>query len=227
MWFKVFCFHTTLCSVNLSNYGLSHVSKSITPQCVFTQGRLFVCFVLFYLYQGDPLRHESDHILDIFGKLLRRRGASAWFHGIWTCSGEVTENSNKFQKTRSWKEKLVENMVTLGPMAQATLFIYESRLFVCFVCRYEIHWIRMLQIAFLVSLESSLGAWFHSVWTCSVEVLEYWMISSLRIKLHRSWKFQRNWNVPLVLLERSWWAAFNEICLVTFGFRMWEILIFK
>jgi hypothetical protein len=59
------------------------------------------------LYQGDPLRHKSDHILDIFGKLLRRRGASAWFHGIWTCSGEVTENSNKFQKTRSWKEKLV------------------------------------------------------------------------------------------------------------------------
>ncbi len=31
------------------------------------------------------------------------------------------ENSNKFQKTRFWKEKLVEDMVTLGPMAQATL----------------------------------------------------------------------------------------------------------
>jgi hypothetical protein len=31
------------------------------------------------------------------------------------------ENSNKFQKTRLWKEKSVENMVTLGPMAQAAL----------------------------------------------------------------------------------------------------------
>jgi hypothetical protein len=32
------------------------------------------------------------------------------------------ENSNKFQKTDSmWKEKSVENMVTLWPMAQATL----------------------------------------------------------------------------------------------------------
>jgi hypothetical protein len=30
------------------------------------------------------------------------------------------ENSNKFQRTRFWKEKSVENMVTLGPMAQAT-----------------------------------------------------------------------------------------------------------
>jgi hypothetical protein len=51
------------------------------------------------------------------------------------------------------------------------------------------------------------------------------MISSLKIKLNRSWKFQRNWNVPLVLLERSWWAGFNEIYLVRFRFRMWEILI--
>ncbi len=33
--------------------------------------------------------------------------------------------------------------------------------------------------------------------------------------------------MPLVLLERSWWARFNGIYLVRFGFRMWEILIFK
>jgi len=31
------------------------------------------------------------------------------------------ENSNKFQKTRFWKEKSVKDMVALGPMAQATL----------------------------------------------------------------------------------------------------------
>ncbi len=102
---------------------------------------------LFCLYLWDPLnRDASDHVLGIFGKLLRRSGASAWFHGIWTCDGEV---------------------------------------------------------------------------------LEYWMISSLKIKLNPSWKFRRNWNVPLVLLERSWWAGFNGIYLVRFGFRMWEILILK
>jgi hypothetical protein len=33
----------------------------------------------------------------------------------------ATENSNKFQKTRFSKEKSVEDMVTLGPTAQATL----------------------------------------------------------------------------------------------------------
>jgi hypothetical protein len=33
----------------------------------------------------------------------------------------ATENSNKFQKTRFWQEKSVEDVVTLGSTAQATL----------------------------------------------------------------------------------------------------------
>jgi hypothetical protein len=33
----------------------------------------------------------------------------------------VAEHSNKFQKARFWKEKSVEDMVTLGPTAHATL----------------------------------------------------------------------------------------------------------
>jgi hypothetical protein len=53
------------------------------------------------------------------------------------------------------------------------------------------------------------------------------MISSLQTKLNPSWKFWRSWNVPMVLLERSWWAGFNGIYLRKFGFRMWEILILK
>jgi hypothetical protein len=31
------------------------------------------------------------------------------------------ENSNKFQKTKFWKEKSVEDVVTLVPMAHATV----------------------------------------------------------------------------------------------------------
>jgi len=34
--------------------------------------------------------------------------------------------SNKFQKTRFWKEKSVEDVVTFGPMAQATLVHIEK-----------------------------------------------------------------------------------------------------
>jgi hypothetical protein len=39
----------------------------------------------------------------------------------------VAENSNKFQKTRLWKEKSVEDVVTLGPMA--TLVCLISRVY--------------------------------------------------------------------------------------------------
>jgi hypothetical protein len=39
----------------------------------------------------------------------------------------AAENSNKFQKTRSWKEKLVEDVITLGPTAQATLVKFKIR----------------------------------------------------------------------------------------------------
>jgi hypothetical protein len=78
-----------------------------------------------------------------------------------------------------------------------------------------------------LSMKKGAWAWFHDIWICSVKVLEYWIIFSLKIKLNCSWKFRKNWNVPLVLLERSWWTWFNGIYLVRFGFRLWVVLIFK
>ncbi len=35
----------------------------------------------------------------------------------------AVEKLNKFQKTKFWKEKSIETVVTLGPMAQTTLII--------------------------------------------------------------------------------------------------------
>ncbi len=69
-----------------------------------------------------------------------------------------------------------------------------------------------------------LVSWHLDLWCKS---LEYWMIFSFKIKVNRSWKFWRSWNVPLVLLERCSWVGINGIYLVRFGFRMWEILILK
>jgi len=31
----------------------------------------------------------SDHVLGVFRKLLMRRGAWAWFHGVWTCDAKI------------------------------------------------------------------------------------------------------------------------------------------
>jgi hypothetical protein len=38
----------------------------------------------------------------------------------------AAENSNKFQKNRFWKEKSVEDVITLGPTALATLVVHKS-----------------------------------------------------------------------------------------------------
>jgi len=43
------------------------------------EGSLF-CFVAMRSTQPDA----SNHVLGVFGKLLTRRGAWAWFYGIWT-----------------------------------------------------------------------------------------------------------------------------------------------
>jgi hypothetical protein len=120
----------------------------------------------------------------------------------------------------------------LGIDFRNVCFFYLWRKVVCFVlfCSIEIHQTRMLQIVSSVSLESSWQGGVHGLGSmmfglAGQKVLEYWMISSLKIKWSCSWKFRRNWNVPLMFLERSWWAGFNGIYLVRFGFRTWEILI--
>jgi hypothetical protein len=54
-----------------------------------------------------------------------------WFQNVGDIHFQLisaTENSNKFQKTRFWKENLVEDMVTLGPTAQATLVYMDIKL---------------------------------------------------------------------------------------------------
>jgi hypothetical protein len=110
--------------------------------------------------------------------------------------------------------------------------IYLWRKVVCFVLfvvmrSTELGCFRSCSWCLWKALHKEHGLGFHGVWTCGANVLEYWMISSLKIQLNCSWKFRRNWNVPLVLLERHWRAGFNGIYLVRFGFRMWEILILK
>jgi hypothetical protein len=46
------------------------------------EGNLF-CFAIYW--------DASNRILGLFGKLSKRRGALAWFHGIWTCGVKISE----------------------------------------------------------------------------------------------------------------------------------------
>ncbi len=53
---------------------------------------------------------------NFFGKISIQNVRDISFEVI-----SAAENSNKFQKSRFWKEKSVEGVVTLGPTAQTTL----------------------------------------------------------------------------------------------------------
>jgi hypothetical protein len=150
----------------------------------------------------------------------------AWFPFIFGCS----KNWYIHCKTMfmCWVFLFCDGF-TLGPMAHST-HIYLWRKVVCFVvmrstelgCFRSCSW--CLWKAFDKEGCMGLVTWCLDLWCKSSWILNDF---SLEIKLNQSWNFQRNWNVPLVFLERSWWAGFNEIYLIRFGFRMWEVLIFK
>jgi hypothetical protein len=143
------------------------------------------------------------------------------------------DNVNELHFFPHWGIRMLFNFErTFGGWGES-IYPWRKKV-VCFVlfCSYEIHWTGMLQIVFLVSLESSWRGGVHGLSSITFglvvqKVLEYWMISSLKIKLNCSWKFRRNWTMPLVFMERSWWAGFNGIHLLRFGFRMGDILILK
>ncbi len=72
---------------------------------------------------------ELECAFGVVGRILMRMIQWILFGKIWIQNvGDIdfkaifaTEHSNKFQNPRFWKEKSVEDVVTLGPTAQATL----------------------------------------------------------------------------------------------------------
>jgi hypothetical protein len=68
----------------------------------------------------------------------------------------AAENSNKFQRTRFWKGKSVEDVVTLGPMAQATLVQMKLTFWVWLFKRIPICKIKRSSSLFLYQPKSEL-----------------------------------------------------------------------
>jgi hypothetical protein len=89
----------------------------------------------------------------------------------------------------------------------------------CFKLHFWSLWNNLEEEGCINLVSSHLDLWCRSSWILND--------FSLKIKLSHSWNFWKDWNFPLVLLERSSWTRFNGFYLVRFGFKMWEILILK
>jgi len=85
------------------------------------QGSLFVLFCTHEIHQ--------TRMLQIVFLVSLERSHGEGVHRLDFKVISAAENSNKFQKTRLWKEKSVEDVVTLGRMAQATLVSFISRVY--------------------------------------------------------------------------------------------------
>ncbi len=153
-----------------------------------------------------------------------RRQMSAAPRGWMKC--KVRTNSIHPQPCSLWDPAKLFSHPTSVIYFSLTPPIYLWRKVVCLYLWDPLNWDASDCVPGLfgkLSMRRGAWAWFHDIWTCGAKVLEYWMIFSLKIKLNCSWKFWRNWNVPLVLLERSWWPRFNGIFLVRFGFNVGDI----
>ncbi len=122
-----------------------------------------------------------------------------------------------FKKPSLWIHYKLETLISSFLVTWLVIYLWSK--VVCLFC-FVLYWWdppnrdasdRVLGLFGKLWRRRGASASFHGVWTCGTKVLEYWMISTLKMKLNRSSKFWRNWNLPLMLLERSWWAGFNGI----------------
>jgi hypothetical protein len=109
--------------------------------------------------------------------------------------------------------------------------IYESSLFICFVCHVEISQTIVPLAMLLVPLESTQWMGVHWVGFCNVstyigEVIEYWTIFFWKIHINQNWTLHGNLGMVFVFPESPQWVGFNEADLEIFRPKVWEIMKF-
>jgi len=106
-------------------------------------------------------------------------------------------------------------------MKQANLF--------CLVSQVDIPQTTMFHGTLLLSLESFqwVGVhqtWFETIWSASVEAIDYWTNFSMKVKLKKLY-----WNLGtfFAFWESSWWARYNRIYFTIFKDMVWKLLIIE
>ncbi len=117
------------------------------------------------------------------------------------------------QKTRLWKEKSVEKMITLGQMTQAKL-VYLWNKVVCFVLScWDLpnHNASCYALNIFEKLLMRIGAstWFETNWSYNVEAIDYWTIFQWKLNIIETKNYIRIWG-------HSWccWKAIDELDLI-------------
>ncbi len=130
---------------------------------------------------------------------------------------------------------------SLSPGIAKAHLIYEARLFVlfCFVLFLRLRslkpWHFMLgSWYFWKALDAFVGytlTWFETVWTCSVEAIDYWtLFLNENYKSNRNWKLYWNLGAFLVFFGKaSLWVRFNKIefNFTIFRAKVWKTLILE
>jgi hypothetical protein len=104
-----------------------HFYTWVASNNVFQHYFIFIHFYYFFGFREEEAQEEAWRVFDLLFGLLQQS----------MCGMS--------------KDVGVVNLISTS----CNLSMKEGSLFVCFVCTYEIRWTRMLQIVFLVSLESS------------------------------------------------------------------------
>ncbi len=101
---------TLLGSRHLGSHSSSRCRGYLwVPKHIYLWRKVVCLFCFVCTDEIHPTRQDaSDCVLGLFGKLLTTsRGASAWFHDVWTCSAKVLKywmiSSLKIKLNPSWK----------------------------------------------------------------------------------------------------------------------------
>ncbi len=119
--------HLTLQGSPHSNW--SEPAPNTAHHAIYLWSKL-VC--LFCLYRWDPPNQDaSDRVLGLFGKLSTRRGAWAWFHGVWTSVGWFPGSSGnhlfQFASFSRWWFRLGSGSLFFSKMGLNSGFIFSIR----------------------------------------------------------------------------------------------------
>jgi hypothetical protein len=153
-------------TVNLGHYGQATDIPSTCSSCKWSQVTIWWGPMVISYLCSWKLKYLWGHTMPKHKEVaLSPWSASHWFSDFWRSKSQVSKDVKLYNKMFIWVhcDKIVPHKTVGTIWGNIWQIIYLWRKVVCFVCTNEIHQTGMLQIAFLISLESSQGGGVHGL----------------------------------------------------------------